>query len=107
MIDEILVELFGEAAFGRLGRSRRARLLFRVFFGLLGAALGLVGAVHFVRNPAITANGAMHASMVALFVFLASFFLFNVALGRRWRWPGLGFVLSFVALFVTRILFGA
>ena len=33
-------------------------------------------------------------------------FLFNVALHRPWRWPGLGFVLSFVALFAARILFG-
>lgn len=48
----------------------------------------------------------MLASMIAVFGSLAAFFLFNVALHRPWRWPGLGFVLSFVALFVTRVLFG-
>lgn len=45
--------------------------------------------------------------MVAMFAFLAAFFLFNVALGRTWRWPGVLFAFSFVSLFVTRILFGA
>lgn len=48
----------------------------------------------------------MLASVIAVFGSLAAFFLFNVALHRPWRWPGLGFVLSFVALFVTRVLFG-
>ena len=44
MLDNLLGELFGEVVFGRLGKSRRAQLLVRVFFGLLGAALGIVGA---------------------------------------------------------------
>lgn len=48
----------------------------------------------------------MRLSMVAVFVFLASFSLFNVALGRKWRWPGKLFVLSFVALFGARLFFG-
>jgi len=106
MIDDLLGELFGEAVFGGLGRSRRAQLLFRVFFGLLGAGLGFGGAVYFSSRGLETTNLAMHASMIAVFVFLGAFFLFNVALGRRWRWPGIGFVASFVALFATRILFG-
>ena len=107
MIDEILAEIFGQAAFGRLTPSRRVQLLFRVFFGLLGAALGILGAVHFgFYRPDLTTNTALRLSMVATFVFLASFFLFNVGLARPWRWPGKLFVLSFVALFVTRILFG-
>ena len=37
MFDDWLSELFGEAVFGRLGHSRRAQLLARMFFGLLGA----------------------------------------------------------------------
>jgi hypothetical protein len=45
--------------------------------------------------------------MVAVFVFLASFSLFNVALARKWRWPLRLFVVSFAALFVSRIFFGA
>lgn len=106
MIDEILAEIFGQAVFGRLPASRRAQLLFRLFFGLLGAALGIAGAVHFANRPDLTANTALRLSMAATFVFLASFCLFNVALARPWRWPGKLFVVSFVALFATRLLFG-
>jgi hypothetical protein len=106
MIDDILADLFGEAVRSRLGSSRRAELIARVFFGLLGAGLCAAGAVHFVRSVA-PGHTAMSASMVAMFVFLAAFFLFNVALGRTWRWPGVLFATSFVSLFVTRILFGA
>jgi hypothetical protein len=106
MIDDILVQIFGEMTLGRLGHSRRAQLLFRLFFGLLGAGLGAFGAVYLAREESAAVNRAMHASMVAVFVFLACFFLFNVALGRKWKWPGLGFVASFVAVFVTRIALG-
>ena len=53
------------------------------------------------------ANDDLKAKMrEALFVFLACFSLFNVALGRRWRWPGICFALSFAGLFAARILFG-
>jgi hypothetical protein len=106
VFDDLLGELFGEAVFGRLGNSRRALLLVRVFFGLLGAGLGIVGAVHFARRPDLTSNTPMWISMIAVFVFLAGFSLFNVGLGRTWRWPGRFFLVSLVALFVTRILFG-
>jgi hypothetical protein len=105
MITEIIFELIGEAAFGRLNRSQRAQVLFRVFFGLLGTFLGLAGAYHFIASVE-TPNKGMHASMVALFVFLALFSLFNVAFKRPWRWPGLGIIVSFVALFVTRVVLG-
>ena len=106
MIGEILAQVIGEAAFGRLGRSQRAQLLARVSFGLLGTFLGIAGTFHFALRVRPVTNFAMHASMVTLFLCLAAFFLFNVALHKRWRWPGVGFVLSFVALFATRILFG-
>lgn len=106
MIDEILAEIFGQAAFGRLAPSRRTQLLVRLFFGLLGAALGILGAVHFGSWPDLAANTALRLSIVSTFVSLASFCLFNVGLGRPWRWPGKFFVLSFVAVFATRILFG-
>lgn len=106
MLDDLLVQILGEATLGRLGESERTKARLRVGFGLLGTALGVAGAVHFARRPEPVTNGAMFASMIGVFVFLAAFFLFNVALHRPWRWPGLGFVLSFVALFVTRILFG-
>ena len=48
----------------------------------------------------------MRGSMVAMFVCLACFCLFNVALARKWRWPGLGFVWSFVGLIVSRLVLG-
>ena len=106
MFDDLLGELFGEAVFGRLTPSRRAQLLVRMFFGLLGAGLGIAGAVHFARRPDVTSNTPMWVSMVAMFVFLASFSLFNVGLGRTWRWPGRFFLVSLGALFLTRIVFG-
>lgn len=44
-------------------------------------------------------------SFVALLLALACFWLFNGALLRRWRWPGIPFVASFVFLLLTRLLF--
>lgn len=106
MLDDLLGEVLGEAAFGRLSRSRRAQLLFRLFFGLLGAGLGIAGAIWFARTKPVGGNPAMWLSMLAMFVFLACFSLFNIGLARPWKWPGLAFAASFVAMFVTRILFG-
>lgn len=106
MIDDILAGIFGEVVLGRLGRSRSAQLLARLFFGFLGAGLLAVGAVHFALRDDLTGNTAMQGSMVAVFVFLACFSLFNVALARTWRWPGRLFVVSLVTLFVARILLG-
>jgi zinc transporter ZupT len=84
MIDDLLGELFGEAVFGRSSRSRRAQLLARLFFGVLGALPGFIGAVHFTVNRPEVTNPVMQTSMIAVFLFLACFSLFNVALGRRW-----------------------
>jgi hypothetical protein len=67
VLDDLLGELFGEAVFGRLSRSRRAQLLLRMFFGLLGAGLGIAGAVHFARRPGVTSNTPMWISMIAVF----------------------------------------
>jgi hypothetical protein len=107
MIGELLAELFGEAVLGRLGRSRQAQLIARLCFGLLGTGLCGFGAIHFMLKADLTNNVAMRGSMVAVFVFLACFSLFNVALARKWHWPLLLFIVSFVALFISRILFGA
>ena len=106
MIDDILAGIFGEAVLGRLSNSRRAQLLLRLGFGILGAGLSVAGAIHFALKDDLTNNTAMRLSMMSLFVFLACFCLFNVAFARKWRWPGWLFVVSFVMLFVTRILFG-
>jgi hypothetical protein len=106
VLDDLLGHLVGEVAFGRLGRSRRAQLLFRLSFGLLGAVLGLIGALFFLTNPPDTSNTPMYASMIAVFLSLACFSLFNIGMARPWKWPGLCFVASFVSLFVTRLVFG-
>lgn len=106
MVDDILIGIFGEAVRSRLSGGPRTQLVARLLFGLLGAGLGLVGAVYMAQNPR-TENVAMAASMVAVFVFLCCFCLFNVALARTWRWPGWLFIVSFVALFASRLIFGA
>jgi hypothetical protein len=106
VIDDLLGELFGEVVLGRLDRSRRAQLLARLFFGLVGALLGLAGTLHFAVGRREVTNPVMQACVIALFMCLDCFSLFNVALGRRWRWPGICFALSFVGLFAARILFG-
>jgi hypothetical protein len=106
VLDDLLAHLVGEAAFGRLSASRRAKLIARLFFGLLGAGLGAAGAIYMLRNPPATGNLPMVASMIAMFVSLGAFFLFNVAMARPWKWPGLAFVASFVAMFVARIALG-
>ena len=106
MIDDLLGELFGEVVLGRLGRSRRAQLLARLFFGLVGTLLGLMGAFQFTVGRRAITNSVMQACMVALFLSLSCFSLFNVALGRRWRWPAVCFALSFLSLFVARVLSG-
>jgi hypothetical protein len=105
VLDELVRGVL-EAAFGRFDPGERGRLLFRLFFGLLGAGLGLAGAWIFLFVQRDIPNAALRGSLVAAFLFLAAFALFNVALGRRWRWPGLGFVIAFVAVFATRILLG-
>ena len=107
MIDEILAGIFDEGEFvvDGQGASRRAQLIVRLCFGLLGAGLATAGAVRFAWLPP-AANPAFAASIVAMFAFLGCFCLFNIALARTWRWPGLLFAVSFAAMFVTRIAFG-
>ena len=85
MIDDILSGIFGEVLLGRLNNSRRAQLLVRIFFGLLGGGLAATGAVYFTVKDGLIANIALRVSMIALFVFLGCFSLFNVAFGRQWR----------------------
>lgn len=106
MIDEILVGLFGQMVFGRLSASRRAQFIARIFFGLLGSVLSAIGAYHFAQDPKFGVNLPFRTSIIAMFVFFGCFWLLNVALGRKWKWPWLCFILSFVSVFVTRIAFG-
>jgi hypothetical protein len=86
-----------------LFRSKRAKGVLRVLFGLLGLGLSCAGAWHTLGYDA-----RLHFRVVAvsLFVFMGAFFLVNVTLARRASWPWKGFVAAFVLLFVVRIVFG-
>lgn len=102
MLEEILEGLL-EGWISSRGTSKRLGLVFRVFFGLLGLGLSVAGIYHMMRYDA-----GLHfrlAAAASLF-FLACFCVFNVTLLSKWRWPGRFFVLSFVVLFMVRILFG-
>lgn len=106
MIDDIFGALCGEAVLDGIVNARRSQRVFCVFFGAIGGILGAIGAVHFGGQAGLTTNLALRLSMTALFVFLACFSLFNVGLGRAWRWPGRGFLASLAAIFISRILWG-
>jgi hypothetical protein len=105
VLDDVLAGLLGEAAFGRLRQTERSQRLARLFFGLLGTALGLAGALYLPMTVE-TSNWGMLASMTALFVSMSGFFLFNVMLAQPWRWPGLCFAASLTLVFATRIIGG-
>ena len=105
MLDDVLAGLLGEAVFGRLRHTRRAALIARMFFGLLGTGLGLAGALYLPRTVE-TRNPLLLGSMIGLFLFLSCFCLFNVTLARQWRWPGIGFICCLVLIFVTRLAGG-
>ena len=99
-----LDDLFEDIDFGLKG-SKRAATIFRIFFGALGLLLGAAGAWHMLAGD-VAGSFHMRATAALMFVFLALFFGINVALHKPWRWPGLGFVVTFVGLFVVRIAFG-
>jgi hypothetical protein len=106
MLDDLIESLIEDLPIGPSKLSKRAQVLFRLFFGVLGTFLGIAGMLKFIIDPPEAGNLGMLISIQALFFFLACFCLFNVAFLRKWRWPGLLFVASLVMLFVTRILFG-
>lgn len=106
MIDELLGQLFGEAVFGRYTPSRRTQLVTRLAFGVLGFALGLVGAVHVVTR-ADPAGVHLRLAMAALLVSVGLVWLLNVGLARTWRWPGVLAAASLVALIAARFIFRA
>lgn len=87
-----------------LGRSKRVRTAFRLFFGLLGTALSGAGAW---LTLGYDAGLPFRLAGVLLFVFLGAFFLVNVAFRRGASWPWKGFIAAFVLLFLVRIVFGA
>jgi hypothetical protein len=105
-LDDLLEDVFGDAVIDGLGRSRRAQLLLRMFFGLIGAGLGLAGCVWMLTGGGGDGSTHLRLAMAAVFLFMACFFGANVMLARPWRWPAIGFVASVVALFVSRAVLG-
>ena len=101
---EVIAHLVGEAAFSRLPHSRQTQLLLRLFFGLIGGALAVAGAVAMSTRSDVSPDLGVVAT--ALFLMLGCFFVFNVGMARQWRWPGLGIVVCFVLLFAVRIVGG-
>lgn len=105
MIDELLVQLFGEAVFGRYSPSRRTQLLVRLAFGLLGAALGIAGAAWMLLRPD-GASPPMRFALALLFISVGTFWLLHLGLARTWRWPGILVAASLVALIAARFILG-
>ena len=105
MIDELLGQLFGEGIFRRYTPSRRTQLLTRLFFGLFGFVLGLVGGIHILTRSAAT-GAHMRIAMALLLLSFGTFWLLNVGLARKWRWPGVLTVASLVALIAARLVLG-
>ncbi len=102
MIGDIIEDWFSE----RVRLPACIQVALRLFFGLLGAALALAGIVVFGFQRPWTTNTPMRISFVALLVSMACFCLINVTLNRKSRWPARLFIATFVALILTRFLFG-
>jgi hypothetical protein len=100
-------DLFEDIEFGVRG-SGRGRTFFRVFFGVVGLFLAVAGVLHVLISEKFVATGLPFRLAAAnVFAFLGFFCAINVALHKPWRWPGRGFIVSFVLLFVVRLVFGA
>ena len=102
MIEELFEGLIDAWISGK-GTSKRTEVVMRVFFGLMGVALSLAGLYHIVGYDA---GWHFRLAAAAMLFFLACFCAFNITLLLKWQWPGRYFVVSFIGLFVVRILFG-
>lgn len=102
MLDDLLEGVLESWAAGRTV-SRRTQLVARLFFGALGTGLSVAG-MYFTMGY----KAGLHFRLAGtiLFFFLGCFCFFNIALFKRWGWPGRYFLYSLGALFVVRILFG-
>jgi hypothetical protein len=66
--------------------SPRATVVARLFFGALGTALCVFGAVHLWRGDTIPGL-PLRLAVVGWLLAIACVFAFNVAMQRRWGWP--------------------
>lgn len=99
-----LDDLFEEITVGLSG-GRGLKVVLRILFGLPGLGLGMAGVWHMLGGG-MEGSLLLRATAALMFLFLALFFAFNVALLKAWRWPGLGFAASLVLLLAVRIVFG-
>jgi hypothetical protein len=98
-----LGDLLEDIAIGP-GGGRRFEAVIRILFGIVGALLAFAGAFHILSYEA---GIAFRAAAIVFFIFFGCFWAFNVALYRKWRWPGRFLVISFIGIFAVRILLGA
>jgi len=104
MLDDLFEGLSGDFALGRGRASRRAQLVARLFFGLLGAGLCGLGAAVLARRELPPGLGEFHAMSVLFLASIGLFALFVVALGRSWRWPGRLVLASLLAMILARLV---
>ena len=102
MIGDIIGDIIGEIISSE-EPSKKAQAVIRILFGLAGVALSIAGAVKTVSYDA-----GLAFRMAGLFMFgmLTCFCGFNIALFRKWKWPGRLLLLSLLLLFAVRIIFG-
>ncbi len=84
--------------------SPRGQRIARILFGGGLAVLSLFGAVYVLLEDG---GLPLRIAGATMFVALAAFGLFAIALGRGVKPFGCFFLLSFAGLFVVRIVFGA
>jgi hypothetical protein len=101
-LDDLLTDLFGDVALEHTW-ARRLALLARMLIGLVGTLLGLFGAYVMMTSGTVSGTPALRMGMASVLVALACFSVFNVMLGRRWRWPWLCFLATIVGLFALRL----
>jgi len=102
MIGDIIGDILGEVISGS-DPSKKAQALIRVLFGVLGVALSIAG---MVKMFSYDAGLAFRLAAIFLFAMLTCFCGFNIALFRKWKWPGRFLLLSLPLLFAVRIIFG-
>ena len=103
MIGDIIGDIVGEIISGS-DPSKKFQAFTRVLVGLVGVALSIAG---MVKMFSYDAGLAFRLAAVFLFAMLACFCGINIALFKKWKWPGRLLLLSFPLLFVVRIIFGA
>jgi len=103
MIGDIIGDILGDFISGG-EPSKKAQAVIRILFGMLGAALSVVG---MVKIFSYDAGLAFRLAGIFMFAMITCFCGLNIVLLRKWKWPGRLFLLSLPLLFSVRIIFGA